>query len=148
MTYAAQQRLDGYAEAVRHAIRRKATFDKRVRKSKTGEVVFTKGQLVQVFDSGLAKTLRTERKLQAMWLGPHQVSKQILNSYKLETLEGAPLEGEFNARRLRVFELREGTELAAQQEAFMERLREEGQEESVEGILESGEDKRTPEPEE
>ena len=33
---------------------------------KTGKVIFMKGQLVQVFDSGLAKTLHMERKLQAM----------------------------------------------------------------------------------
>jgi hypothetical protein len=147
MTYTAQQRLDGYTEAVRHAIRRKATFDKKVRKSKTGEVIFTKGQLVQVFDSGLAMTLRTERKLQAIWLGPHRVSKRILNSYKLETLEGTPLEGEFNARCLRAFEPRAGTELAAQQEAFMEKLREGGQEESIEDV-EAEVDKQAPEQEE
>ena len=60
------------------------------------------------------------------------MSEQILNSYKLETLEGTPLEGEFNARRLRPFEPRAGTKLAAQQEAFMEKLQEEGQEESIE----------------
>ena len=33
LTYAAQQRLDGYAEAIHHAIRRKATFDRKVLKS-------------------------------------------------------------------------------------------------------------------
>jgi hypothetical protein len=102
---------------------------------------------VQVFDSGLSMTLRTERKLQAMWLGPHRVSERILNSYKLETLEGTPLEGEFNARRLRPFEPRAGTELAAQQEAFMEKLREvreEGQEESIEAEA----DEQAPEQEE
>ena len=147
MTYTAQQRLDRYAEAVRHAIRGKATFDKKVRKSKTGEVIFTKGQLVQVFDSSLAMTLRTERKLQAIWLGPHQVSERILNSYKLETLEGTPLEGEFNARRLRAFEPRAGTELATQQEAFMGKLREEGQEESIEDV-EAEVDEQAPEQEE
>ena len=149
MTYAAQQRLNGYAEAVRHAIRQKVTFDKKVRKSKTGEVIFTKGQLVQVFDSSLSMTLRTERKLQAMWLGPHRVSERILNSYKLETLEGTPLNGEFNARHLRPFQLRAGTELAAQQEAFMEKLREEGQEESIEDVkAEAEEQLRAPEQEE
>jgi hypothetical protein len=146
MTYTAQQRLDGYAEAVRHAIQRKATFDKRVKKSKTGEVIFTKGQLVQVFDSGLAKTLRTERKLQAMWKGPHRVRERILNSYKLETTNGVLLDGEFNARRLRPFEPREGTELAVLQEAYMEKLREEGLVEEVEET-EDEEDNQTEEPE-
>ena len=146
MTYAAQQRLDGYAEAVCHAIRRKATFDKQVKKSKTGEVIFTKGQLVQVFDSGLAKTLRTERKIEPMWKGPHRVRERILNSYKLETTEGVLLDGEFNARRLRPFEPREGTELAVLQEAYMEKLREEGQAEEVEET-EDEEDNQAEEPE-
>ena len=45
-----------------------------------------------------------------------------LNSYKLETLQGTPLEGLFNARRLRGFVPREGTELAAQQTKFEEEL--------------------------
>ena len=42
----------------------------------------------------------------------------MLNSYKLETLEGQLLEGEYHARRLRGFTPREGTELAIQQEEF------------------------------
>ena len=41
--------------------------------------------------------------------------KKMLNSYKLETLEGQPLDGEYHARRLRDFVPRPGTELAAQQ---------------------------------
>jgi hypothetical protein len=75
------------------------------------------------------------------------VSKRILNSYKLETLEGTPLEGEFNARRLRPFEPRAGTELAVRQEAFMEKLREEGQEENIEDV-EAEADEQAPEEEE
>jgi hypothetical protein len=71
MMYTAQQRLNGYTEVVRHAIRWKVTFDKKVRKSKTGKVIFTKGQLMQVFNSGLSMTLHIERKLQVIWLGPH-----------------------------------------------------------------------------
>ena len=38
-----------------------------------------------------------------------------MNSYKLETLDGQPIEGEFHTRRLRAFTPREGMELAAQQ---------------------------------
>jgi hypothetical protein len=34
------------------------------------------------------------------------------NSYTLETLDGDPVDGVFNARRLRAFEPREGTKLA------------------------------------
>ena len=40
MAYVAQQRLDGYAEAVAHALKRKTTFDKRVQAQKPGEVSF------------------------------------------------------------------------------------------------------------
>ena len=50
-----------------------------------------------------------------MWSEPRRVSERILNSYRLETLNGQPLDGEYHARRLRKFILREGTELAAQQ---------------------------------
>ena len=46
----------------------------------------------------------------------------MLNSYKLETLDGKPLEGDLNARRLRRFIPREGTELAAEQTEFEARL--------------------------
>ena len=48
-----------------------------------------------------------------------------MNSYKLKTLGGQPVEGEFHARRLRGFIPREGTELAEQQrEVEAERLEE------------------------
>jgi hypothetical protein len=50
-----------------------------------------------------------------MWSEPHRIREKLLNSYKLETLEGQPLDGEYHARRLREFIPREGTELAAQQ---------------------------------
>jgi hypothetical protein len=56
-----------------------------------------------------------------MWAGP-LVTERILNSYKVKTINGMLLEGEFNARRLRVFEPREGTELAVVQRAYMEQL--------------------------
>jgi hypothetical protein len=56
-----------------------------------------------------------------MWSEPHRISERLLNSYKLETLEGQPLDGEYHARRLRVFKPREGTELAAQQKEVEER---------------------------
>ena len=106
MDYAAQQRLDGYSEAIRHAMNRKARFDRRVLGS-AGEIMFKKGQLVQVYHNDLAKTIGTERKLAPMWSKPRRVVERILNSYKLETLEGLPLEGEYHARRLRRFIPRE-----------------------------------------
>ena len=115
IAYSAQQRLDGYAEAVKHAMDRKTRFDRRVANSKEGEVIFEKGHLVQVYRSDLAKSIGTERKLTPMWSEPRRISERMLNSYKLESLDGQPLEGEYHARRLREFSPREGTELAVQQ---------------------------------
>ncbi|KAJ3545753.1 hypothetical protein NMY22_g2311 [Coprinellus aureogranulatus] len=95
--YVAQQQLDGYSEAVRHAIRRKATFDRKVEKSRAGVAVFEEGQLVQVYRSDLYNTLISERKLTPMWSGPKRVKERWTNSY--------------DARRLRAFEPRIGTKL-------------------------------------
>ena len=122
MTYAAQQRLDGYAEAVQHAVQRKTAFDRRVKASKGGVVEFQTGQLVQVYQNKVALTLGTERKLTPLWSPPRRVAERLLNSYKLETLEGTPLDGLFHARRLRGFTPREGTTLAMEQKKFEEAL--------------------------
>src|ERR1700678_61473 len=121
MAYAVQQRLDGYSEAVKHAVSRKAAFDRKVMK-KGSVTTFKRGQLVQTYRNDLANTLSTARKLQPMWTGPYRVVERMLNSYKLETLDGKPLEGDFNARRLRKFIPREGTELAAEQAEFEGKL--------------------------
>ena len=115
MAYVAQQRLDGYAEMVAHAIKRKSTFDKRVLAHKPGEVVFSKGQLVQIYRSDLDYTFKTERKLLPKWSPPQRVTSRNLNSYTLEKLDGTPIPGLFSARRLREFVPREGTELAQKQ---------------------------------
>ncbi|KIN93882.1 hypothetical protein M404DRAFT_103164, partial [Pisolithus tinctorius Marx 270] len=53
MAYAAQQRLDGYNEMVRHAIKRKKVFNHCVLQRQGAEVTFTRGQLVQVYRSDL-----------------------------------------------------------------------------------------------
>ena len=53
MAYVAQQQLDGYSEMVNHALKRKAIFDKQVLARKPGEVIFHKGQLVQIYHSDL-----------------------------------------------------------------------------------------------
>ena len=73
LTYAAQQRLDGYAEAIHHTIRRKATFDRKVQNSRAGVVTFRKGQLMQVYRSDLMNMLSTNLKLQPTWIGPYCV---------------------------------------------------------------------------
>jgi hypothetical protein len=115
MAYVAQQRLDGYEAIVQHAIKRKATFDKRVLARSPREVVFEKGQLVQFFHSSTHNTLEAKRKLLPKWSPPHRITKRLRNSYRLETIQGEPVPGEFHARRLRAFIPREGTKLAAEQ---------------------------------
>ena len=132
IAYSAQQRLDGYSEAIRHAMDRKTRFDRRVLESREGEVSFEKGQLVQIYRNDLAKSISSERKLTPMWSEPHRVLEKLLNSYKLETLDGRQLDGEYHARRLREFTPREGTELATQQKEVEARRAEEHNEARVE----------------
>jgi transposase InsO family protein len=135
MAYVAQQRLDGYAEAVGHALRRKATFDKRILARKPGEVTFSKGQLVQIYRSDLDYTFKTERKLLPKWSTPQRVVSRHLNSYRLENLNGDPLPGSFSARRLRRFFPKEGTRLADEQKLIEERITRDRQEEESRGVV-------------
>jgi hypothetical protein len=100
-----------------------------------GEVIFKIGQLVQVYRNDLDYTFKTEHKLLPKWSIPCQISAKMLNSYKLETLNGIPLQGEFSARWIRVFTPRAGTQLAKDQEAYengtrRESVNEENEEES------------------
>ena len=115
MAYVAQQRLDGYSEAVAHALRRKTAFDRKVLEKSPGEVVFSKGDLVQIYRSDLDYTFKTDRKLLPKWSTPQRVSARHLNSYVLETLNGDILPGSFSTRRLRRFLPKEGTRLAEEQ---------------------------------
>jgi hypothetical protein len=121
MAYVAQQHLDGYTECVKHAIQRKVAFDRKVFDSKAGQVVFEKGQLVQVYRSDLALTLKSERKIVPKWSAPLRITARLANSYKLETLDGTNVDGEFHAGRLRRFFPRKGTKLAEEQEAIKSR---------------------------
>ena len=82
-------------------------------------------------------------KLTPMWSEPHRIWEKLLNSYKLETLEGQPLEGKYHARRLQEFIPREGTELAAQQK---ERTTKETEEDLDSGITEMIDEERGDEP--
>ena len=52
------------------------------------------------------------------------MTEQLLNLYTLESLDGELLKGDYNARRLREFVPREGTELAREQKEF--EVRQEG----------------------
>jgi hypothetical protein len=98
MAYAAQQRLNGYSEVIRHAMDCKAKFDQWIIDFREGEVVFEKGQLVQIYRNDLAKTISSEHKLAPMWLELHRISERLLNLYRLEIIEGQLLEGEYYAR--------------------------------------------------
>ncbi|KIK14935.1 hypothetical protein PISMIDRAFT_16921 [Pisolithus microcarpus 441] len=112
MVYAAQQRLDGYDEAVRHAIKRK-----------------TAGQLVQVYRSNLNYTFKTEQKILPKWSRPYRVTTWLRNSYRLETLTGNPVSGKYSARRLRAFVPREGTQLYKDQQEYERKRGEQAEEE-------------------
>ncbi|KAG6850286.1 hypothetical protein C0991_010528 [Blastosporella zonata] len=120
MAYAEQQRLDGYAAAVHHAIKRKSTFDKRVLAESKNEVVFKKGDLVQVYRNDLDYTFKTERKLLPKWSFPRRVVARNVNSYTLATLDDSILPGNYSARRLRRFWPRQGTKLALEQSGVEE----------------------------
>jgi len=97
MAYVTQQRLDSYTEAVAHTVCRKSVFNKKVLVQKPGEVVFSKGQLVQIYRSNLDDTFKTECKILPKWSLPYCVATRNLNSYTLETLTGTPVNGHFSA---------------------------------------------------
>lgn len=73
VAYVKQQRLDGYDEIVKHAIKRKAAFDKKLLQRAPGEVIFKIGQLVQVYHNDLDYTFKTERKLIPKWSVPRRI---------------------------------------------------------------------------
>ena len=118
MAYVDQQRFDGYAHIVNHALNRKAAFDKRVTNNSPREVIFRAGDLVQIYRSDLDFTLSTERKILPKFSAPRRVISRNQNSYQLETLEGFPIAGHFSSRRLRLFIPRVGTELEEVQAAI------------------------------
>ncbi|OJT14658.1 hypothetical protein TRAPUB_8783 [Trametes pubescens] len=74
VAYVAQQHLDGYDEAVQHAMRRKKTFNKKVLVSRPGEQVFEPDTLVQVYRNDLDYTFKNERKLVPKWSTPYRVA--------------------------------------------------------------------------
>ncbi|KAF8824330.1 hypothetical protein HHX47_DHR8000253 [Lentinula edodes] len=121
--YVAQQQLDGYNAFVSHAVKRKAVFDRRVLKKEGKEVVYRKGDLVQVYRSDLDYTFKAIKKIIPKWSRPYRVVDRIVNSYTLETADGQLIDGkQFNARRLREFKPQLGTKLAiAQQEVIRRR---------------------------
>jgi len=141
MAYIGQQQLDGYAEAVVHTLRRKSAFDKKVLARKPGEVKFIKGQLVQVYQSDLDDTFKTEHKILPKWSPPYHVITRELNSYTLETLTGIPINGHFSMQRLQRFLLREGTELVRVQKEVEEKCQKENEELEKAELLKIEEDR-------
>ena len=113
-------------------MKRKATFDKRILAQKPGEVIFSKGQLVQIYRSDLNYIFKTERKLLPKWSTPQRVVARHLNSYVLATLSGEQLPGSFSARRLRKFIPKEGTKLAEEQRLVEEQIADEERQANVE----------------
>jgi hypothetical protein len=111
LAYVEQQQLDGYSLVVEHAARWKAVFDAKVLGRTPHEVIFGTGDLVQVYRSDLVHTYSAAKKLQPMWSVPRRIASRERSSYRLESLEGVPLVGLFNAQRLRAFVPRDGTRL-------------------------------------
>ncbi|KAG6904893.1 hypothetical protein DXG01_006433 [Tephrocybe rancida] len=144
MAYMDQLRLDGHAAIVEHANKRKNVFDKKLTSWAPKEIIFTAGQLVQVYRNDLDFTFQVGRKMEPKWSAPRQVTKRDRNSYKLESLEGLPIGGHFSSRRLRRFIPRTGTQLHEAQQ-LIEKVR--GEEEvkadrvnRKEGTTENGAD--------
>lgn len=123
MMFADQARVDGGAAAAAHGNTRKAAFDKRVRKSRAGQVIFAVGDLVQILRSDLDYTFKTERKLLSKWSSPIRITGSTGNSYTLADLAGTSIAGRFSARRLRHFYPKPGSGLAAMQGEFLANLR-------------------------
>ncbi|KAG6856092.1 hypothetical protein H0H87_007464 [Tephrocybe sp. NHM501043] len=67
MAYIKQQWLDGYSEVVAHAVKWKLAFDRKVLGKGLGEVVFLPGDLVQVYQSDLDYTFKSECKILPKW---------------------------------------------------------------------------------
>ncbi|KAG2050047.1 hypothetical protein BDR06DRAFT_842487, partial [Suillus hirtellus] len=76
IAYVEQQRIDGYEEAVKHAVKRKTAFDKRVLQKAPREVIFKPGQLVQVYRNDLDYTFKAERKLLPKWSVPRRIKSR------------------------------------------------------------------------
>ncbi|KAJ3911970.1 hypothetical protein F5877DRAFT_29186, partial [Lentinula edodes] len=65
--YVAQQQFDGYSAFVQHTVKQKGVFDRRLLKKEGREVVFEKGDLVQVYRSDLDYTFKTIKKIIPKW---------------------------------------------------------------------------------
>ena len=50
-----------------------------------------------MYRSDLDYTFKMEKKILPKWSHPHRITTQLKNSYRLETLAGIPIPGDFNA---------------------------------------------------
>jgi transposase InsO family protein len=100
LVFAEQQHLDGYTATIDHTIKRRAAFASRLRQQAPKNIIFQPGDLVQVHTTQWVHTFVSIKKLIPMWSTPYRVATQKLNSYTLKTLNGLPLEGVYNSRRL------------------------------------------------
>jgi transposase InsO family protein len=126
MALAEQRWLDGYAATVDHAAKRKSAFDKKLLQRAPRNVVFQPGDLVQVHATEWVHTFASIKKLTPMWSVLHRIVNRQRNSYTLETLDGVALPGLYNTRRLRAFEPRDGTRLAEEEMARLEKHADDG----------------------
>ena len=117
-----QQCLDGYSSIIDHTAHRKPRFDTKVKKCALKNIIFKKGDLVQVHQTQWHNTLSLIKKLVPMWSIPSRTSSCLHNSYTLETLGGLPIEGMFNSRQLCTFKPRPGTKLALDELERLEML--------------------------
>jgi hypothetical protein len=106
LTYAF--RMDGYANALQHAGRRKHQFDKKARPAD-----FKAGDLVQKYDARLDETHSSLCKLAPRWSGPVRVVSKATNSYALKDLKGNAFLSAAHSRLLRLFIPSPGTPLNA-----------------------------------
>ena len=97
MAYVEQQNLNGYAQIVLHANRRKAIFDKHILKTHLKEVIFKLGDLIQAHCTDLTCTHSNNWKLILRWSPPFHITLHIHNAYKLQTLNGSQAKGEYSA---------------------------------------------------
>ncbi|KAJ3898379.1 hypothetical protein F5879DRAFT_776253, partial [Lentinula edodes] len=74
--YVTQQQFDGYSAFVQHAVKRKHASDRRLLKKEGKEVVFEKGDLVQVYRSDLDYTFKTIKKIIPKWSRPYRVEER------------------------------------------------------------------------
>jgi transposase InsO family protein len=105
-TLADSFRYNTHLRSISEAERKKQIFDSsaRVPDLKTGD-------LVQVYDSKADFNFSTVNKLAPRWSVPHLITGKYLSSFTLSNLQGTPLKGLFNIRRLRPYTPLRGTTL-------------------------------------